>query len=135
MKLHFSLFKTLVGLLLSVWLMPLPIAQANEAGSSGPEPYKFIANLGDPLNGGKYLQVQMVFEGAGPAVDHAIAINKPKIQHAVILLLSSADPNILLTLKGKKDLIVEIVDTVNQLLQVTEKKGVKDVFFTNFIIQ
>jgi len=133
MKHHFSLFKTLVCLLLSVWL--LPAALASDAGASGPEPYKFVVNLGDPSNGGKYLQVQMVFESAGPEIDHDIAVNKPRIQHALILLLSSANPDVLLTLKGKKDLMIEVIDTVNHLLHETEKTGVKDVFFTSFIIQ
>ena len=131
---HFSaLFKTLACLLLSVWLMPAVLA--SDAGPSGPESYKFVVNLGDPSNGGKYLQVQMVFEGAKPEVDHDVAINKPKIQHALILLLSSANPDVLLTLKGKKDLMIEIIDTVNHLLHETQKTGVKDVFFTSFIIQ
>lgn len=133
MKHLFPLCKTLVCLLLSFWLMPA--ALASDAGASGPEPYKFVVNLGDPSNGGKYLQVQMVFEGATPEIAHDIAIHKPQIQHALILLLSSSDPNILLTLKGKKDLMIEIVDTVNHLLHETEKTGVKDVFFTSFIIQ
>lgn len=133
MKYFFPLFKTLVCLLLSVWL--LPAALASDAGPAGPEPYKFVVNLGDPSNGGKYLQVQMVFESAKPEVDHDIAINKPRIQHALILLLSSANPDVLLTLKGKKDLMIEIIDTINHLLHESEKTGVKDVFFTSFIIQ
>lgn len=137
MKLHSPFFKYLVSFFLLAFLTQAPAVLANEhgGGESGPTPLKFIVNLGDPANGGKYLQVQMVFEGANPEADHELAVFQPKIQHALILLLSSESAETLLTLKGKKDLMANIIETVNHLLHTTEKTGVKDVFFTSFIIQ
>ncbi|MFZ2266548.1 MAG: flagellar basal body-associated FliL family protein [Azonexus sp.] len=114
---------------------PAALASDHGGGAAGPAPLKFIVNLGDPSNGGKYLQVQMVFETAAPEAEHLLAVYQPKIQHALILLLSSEEVATLLTLKGKKDLMAHIIETVNHLLHETEKTGIKDVFFTSFIIQ
>ena len=137
MKLCTPLLKYLLSFCVLVFLVQAPVVLANDhgGGASGPTPLKFIVNLGDPANGGKYLQVQMVFEGATPEIEHELSLYQPKIQHALILLLSSGDAATLLTLKGKKDLMENIVETVNGLLHETEKTGVKEVFFTSFIIQ
>lgn len=137
MKSCASLFKFLISAFLISFVLQVPMALASDhgGGAAGPAPLKFIVNLGDPANGGKYLQVQMVLEAAGPEAEHLLATYQPKIQHALILLLSSGDVATLLTLKGKKDLMAQIVETVNHLLHETEKTGVKEVFFTSFIIQ
>jgi len=136
MKPNFSLLRHFLAFCMFVLIGAQP-AMANDhgGGAAGPEPLKFVVNLGDPAKGGKYLQVQMVFEAASPEADHHLAAHRPRIQHAMILLLSSQDAANLLTLKGKKDLMEEIIDTVNHLLHETEKTGVKEVFFTSFIIQ
>lgn len=137
MKFSLSPFKYLLSLfLLAAMLQTSPaLASDHGGGGGGPAPMKFIVNLGDPANGGKYLQVQMVLEVAAPEAEHLLAAYQPKIQHALILLLSSKDVATLLTLKGKKDLMEEIIETVNHQLHETEKTGVKEVFFTSFIIQ
>jgi flagellar FliL protein len=137
MKPHLLLLKSFVCVLLALLAFCVPAAWANDhgGGASGPEPLKFVVNLGDPARNGKYLQVQMVFEAATPEIDHELVLNRPRIQHALILKLSSEDADKLLTLQGKKDLMADIVDIVNHLLHETEKTGVKDVFFTSFIIQ
>jgi flagellar FliL protein len=137
MKTSLSLCKYLVGLCLFAFLAQAPVVLANEhgGGASGPTPLKFIVNLGDPSNGGRYLQVQMVFEGATPEVEHEIALFQPRIQHALILMLSAEDAATLMTLQGKKNLTANIIEKVNHELHQTVKTGVKDVFFTSFIIQ
>lgn len=137
MKPYSLLLKTLVSLVFLMLIAPLSPALASDhgGGASGPEPFKFIVNLGAPSNGGKYLQVEMVFEGATPEIAHHVVSHKPKIQHALILLLSGEEAGKLLTLQGKKDLMAEIVETVNHVLHENEKTGVKEVLFTSFIIQ
>lgn len=131
------LVKYLFSVLLLTSLLLAPVVQASEHGgeAAGPAPLKFVVNLGDPSSDGRYLQVQMVLEPAVPDAEHLLAVYKPKIQHALILLLSSKDAATLLTLQGKKDLMASIVETVNHQLHETEKTGVKEVFFTSFIIQ
>jgi flagellar protein FliL len=125
------------GLLLLALLLPVPVAFANDhgGGAAGPEPFKFIVNLGTPSRGGKYLQVEMVFEGATPEVAHLVTGHRPQIQHALILMLSGEDSAKLLTLQGKRDLMENIVEIVNHVLHEDEKTGVKEVLFTSFIIQ
>lgn len=137
MKLPFPLLSRLVFAFFLAVLLPTQTVFANDhgGGASGPEPLKFVVNLGDPARGGKYLQVQMVFDPATPEIGHELAVLKPRIQHELILMLSSGDANKLITLEGKKELMIEIIDAVNHLLHETEKTGVKDVFFTSFIIQ
>jgi flagellar protein FliL len=137
MKSCLLLFKYFSSVFLLACLLQVPTVLASDhgGGASGPTPQKFIVNLGDPSNGGKYLQVQMVFEPAVPEAEHLLAVYQPKIQHALILLLSSKDAATLLTLQGKKDLMGSIIQAVNQQLHETEKTGVKEVFFTSFIIQ
>lgn len=134
---RFPTFKCLIHFFLLAVLLQSPLAMASDhgGGAAGPAPLKFLANLGDPANGGKYLQVQMVFDAASPEIEHEISVYLPKIQHALILLLSAEDASTLLTLKGKKDLMGNIVQEVNHLLHQTPARGVKEVFFTSFIIQ
>lgn len=136
MKLHAALLKAFACLLFATAFLAAPLARANDHGAAAaPEPMKFIVNLGDPSNGGRFLQVQMVFETAGPEIEHGIVAFRPRIQHALILALSGQDVGKLMTLQGKKELSVDIVEIVNHVLHETEKTGVKDVFFTSFIIQ
>lgn len=137
MKLRNLLLNYLLSFCVLAFLVQAPVALANDhgGGASGPTPLKFIVNLGDPSNGGRYLQVQMVFEGATPEVEHEIALFQPRIQHALILMLSAEDAATLMTLQGKKNLTANIIEKVNHELHQTVKTGVKDVFFTSFIIQ
>ena len=128
------------------WLLPFLTALflgfgtpalANDHGDGGgaPGPIKFVTNLGNPNNGGRYIQIEVAFEAASPEVEHSIGAYKPKIQHAVLLLLSSQDAAKLLTLDGKRELAANIRSLTNKILDETEKTGVKEVLFTSFIIQ
>jgi len=135
MNLHRPLLRYFLAFLMLFMVASRPLLASDHGGAAGPEPLKFVVNLGDPAQGGKYLQVQMVFEAATPEIEHHLAVYRPKIQHAMILMLSSQDAGVLLTLQGKRDLMEKIVDEVNHQLHETEKTGVKEVFFTSFIIQ
>lgn len=110
-------------------------ASDHGGGASGPEPLQFTVNLGKTGYEMRYLQVTMVPEFATPEVAHHFAGLKPKVQHRMILLLSSEDVDSLRTLKGKQELQERIVGDMNGLLDETPKTGVKEIFFTNFIIQ
>ena len=135
MNLHRSLLRSFLVFLMLFMVGSRPLLANDHGGAAAPEPLKFVVNLGDPARDGKYLQVQMVFEAASPEMEHQLAAYRPKIQHAMILLLSSQSAATLLTLQGKRDLMEHIIETVNHLLHETEKTGVKEVFFTSFIIQ
>ncbi len=112
--------------------MSLPL-QANDHGGGGgaPEPLVFLVNLGPTT----FLNFGLILEAATPEAGHELVVYRPKIQHEIILLLSEKDQATLRTLAGKKELIEEIAEIVNHVIHEDAKTGVKDVLFTNFIIQ
>ncbi len=110
-------------------------AIANEGGGPvGPTPMKFVVNLGNPALDGHMLALELVLEGAAE-INAAVNMYKPKVQHELILLLSGEDANTLRTVEGKKNLGEKIKETVNKILKESEKTGVHEVLFTNFMIQ
>lgn len=133
MTLGFKKFKIFPALLLSLscLLAPLPVLANDGGGSAAPEPHVFTVNVGD----NKYLQFGVVFEAATPEAGHELGVYKPKIRHAIILMLSGIDVEALRTLQGKKTLAADLIDTVNHVIHETEKTGVKEALFTSFIIQ
>ena len=112
-----------------------PALASGGGGPSGPEPLKFTVNLQEANGDNKYLQVEMVFETAKPEAAPSLVTYKPRIQHAMILLLSGQDSARLRTREGKHHLAAEIIEAVNKVIDETEKTGVKEVLFTSFIIQ
>lgn len=122
---------------LAFFVMAAVPAYANDHGGGGggaPQPLLFTVNIGG-ASAMKFLQVEMVFEFAKPEAEHHLAELKPKVQHRIILLLSSEELASLQTTKGKLELQERIVDDMNKLLDETVKTGVKEVLFTRFIIQ
>lgn len=128
----------LAGMAIAALALVAP-AHANEGGGHGgggaaPTPIKFVVNLGNPAQGGQMLAVEMVLDGAAE-VGGAVNMYKPKIQHEIILLLSGEDAGNLRTVDGKKNLGEKIKDVVNKVIKETDRTGVKEVLFTNFMIQ
>ena len=105
------------------------------AAPARPEPMQFTVNVGDPVADPRYLQVTMEFDYARPEATQKLAAIKPKVQHRLILLLCGEDVGSLRTTKGKQDVQDRIVKELNELIAETPRSGVRDVFFTNFIIQ
>ena len=122
----------LVFLVLTSWA-----GAAEHGGGSGKpaglEPLLFTVNIGEAVD--RYLQLTVAFDTAAPEVATQLAAIKPKIQHRIILMLCSETADTLRTAKGKTDLQERIRNEVNELIDEKPKKGVRDVFFTNFIIQ
>lgn len=120
---------------LALLLGVLPAQAGDHGGGGGHEPLRFTVNVGSNASGGKYLQVEMVFETAHPEAAQAIATLKPRVQHALILLLTAENADHLRTREGKHELMEKIVEVVNKVIDENEKTGVKEVLFTSFIIQ
>ena len=112
-------------------ITPISATASDHGGGGAPAPLIFTVNLGT----GNYLQIGLILEAATPEATHELDLYKPKIQHAIILLLSGKDDAKLRTLPGKKALIEEIIEAANHVIHETEKTGVNEVLFTNFIIQ
>ncbi|WP_109041525.1 flagellar basal body-associated protein FliL [Azospira sp. I13] len=127
--------KTLARCLSCLLLLLLaPSLQANDHGGGGgaAESYRFVVNL---ARSGRILQTDMVFEGAHAETAESLKVIRPKVQHALILILSAETPESLQTLEGKEALAQRIRKALNALLKEDEKSGVKEVLFTNFIMQ
>lgn len=133
MNVAFRIVKACAILLMTLAAVLSPLAKASDhgGGSSGPEPLVFTVNLGAE----NYLQFGLVFEPAKPEAAHLLVEYKPKIQHEIILLLSTKEVAKMRTLEGKKELIEEIVELTNHVIHQDEETGVKEVLFTRFLIQ
>jgi len=107
------------------------LASEHGGGGGGNTPIKFTTNLGS----NKYLQFEMLLEAAKPDAEQALAVQKPRLQHQIILLLSQLTFESLITLKGKLELQEMIKEIANKLIDETEKTGIKEVLFASFIIQ
>ena len=134
-SLIFFLVKRFVLSLFIIAAFPVYAGGHGGGGPSGPEPLIFTVNVGGPETTMKFLQVTMVFEFGAPEAAAHLAEIKPKVQHQIILRLSSEDSVHLQTAKGKLELQERLVEDLNALLHATPKTGVSEVLFTSFIIQ
>ncbi len=120
--------------LLLAFALPLSGALASdhgggEAGAS--TPMVFTVNLGTE----RYLQVGLLTEAATPEAAQLFAARKPRFLHRVILLLGEQLPESLMTLQGKLKLQESILDIANEVIDERPKTGIREVLFSNFIIQ
>ena len=95
----------------------------------------FTVNL-DQDTGGQYLQVVLSLEVEDAHMGDKIKTYTPKLRNNVIRLLSGKKASELNTPAGKEALAIEIRSLMNEVLEPGAKEGpVKEVLFTNFIIQ
>lgn len=88
----------------------------------------FLVNINSD-QGAKFLQTQMEFELADPALENEIARKKPALRDAILLILSSRSYKDLREPAGMKRLRADILQSVNSLLTTGR---VKSVYFTQF---
>ena len=116
-----------------------PGAYANDHGggekAAGPTPMMFVVNVGKTGHGGTVLQTQIVLEGANPAATQTIEAYKPALQHQIIQIISAETPERLRSAEGKTALGEKILEASNKIIGTSRKNGVKEVFFTHFILQ
>lgn len=124
-----------VFVVLSLLLLSSVPAYAGEHGGGGPGPLSFVVNLASANKADRIAKIDFVLEAASPEVDAAIKSHLPRIQHQVILLLSGKSDENLRSTAGKHTLAEEIRQLVNQILQESDKTGVQEVLFTDFLIQ
>ena len=121
-----------IAFIMAAWPV---IAAEHGAEAAGPAPMQFVVNVGDSVATMSILQIAIVLECATPEAEHRLTVIKPKVQHRLILLLSGEEVASLQTTKGKQELQERIIKEMNGLLDETVETGVKEVFFTSFIIQ
>ncbi len=112
-------------------------AQADKDGAKKNEMVRnvtlptFLVNLADPL-GRRYIKLTLDVEVDGPETEKKLDASQAKIRDAMILLLSSKSYADLATLESKQLLKMEIVNQLNLILGPNK---VKNVYFTEMVIQ
>jgi flagellar FliL protein len=90
----------------------------------------FVVNLADPM-GRRYLKVTMDVE-VEPGVSAELNAALPKAKDSLLLLLSSKTFSEISTMDQKIELKNEIMERLNQIVG---KGKVKNIYFTEFVIQ
>lgn len=91
----------------------------------------FVVNLSDPM-GRRYLKITMDVEMADVASVAELNAVMPRVKDTLLLLLSSKSFADISTLDQKLELKNDIVDRLNQIVG---KAKVRNVYFTEFVIQ
>jgi len=89
----------------------------------------FILNLSEP---GRFVKLTIHLEVKNEKIQQYVNDRMPKIRDAIITLVSSKSADVLSTPEGKFQLKDELLLRVNQAI---EKDFVKNIYFTEFVIQ
>lgn len=90
-----------------------------------------VVNLADPL-GRRYLKVSMEVEIVDAQAVTELNAAMSKVKDALLLLLSSKTFADVATMDKKLELKLQVVERLNQILG---KSRVRDVYFTEFVVQ
>ena len=91
----------------------------------------FVVNLADP-KGKRYLKVKITLELESPAAKAKADKLVPKMQDMVIMMLTSLSFEDVMAPEGKIRIKEELLERFNQILR---PERVKNLFFTDFVIQ
>ena len=127
--------------LLSLLIVSLSVcapAYANSGGEAkeGVVPFTRLDPFTVNLVGMQHvLQIVVTLKSTKPGVGAKIKAYMPIIRHNLILLFTSKADTDINTTEGKQMLMDDVMDEVNKVLKLDDKKGVVDTFFESFIIQ
>jgi flagellar FliL protein len=128
--------------LLSMLTFGLSIALPSQANTGGGEakegvvPFTKLDPFTINLVGMQHvLQIVVTLKSTKPGVGAKIKAYMPIIRHNLILLFSSKADTDINTTEGKQMLMDDVMDEVNRVIHLDDKKGVVDTFFESFIIQ
>ena len=96
---------------------------------------EFVVNVGKGAGDARILRIAIVLEYADDEVSLRLSGYRPKLMHQILLVLSQQTSELLLSSKGKLELKQQIVRNINDMFRETEKTGVRDALFTDFLIQ
>ena len=91
----------------------------------------FVVNLSDPL-GRRYLKTTLDVEVTNAAAAAELAAAMPKVKDTLLLLLSSKSFADISSMDRKIELKNDIVNRLNQIIG---KNKVRNVYFTEFVVQ
>ena len=91
----------------------------------------FIVNLADPT-GHRYLRAKITLEFRDDEAYQKANERVPQINDAIIMVLSSKTVEEVLSPEGKMELRIELIRKLNELLG---PNSIKNIFFTQFVVQ
>lgn len=91
----------------------------------------FIVNL-QGQRGQRYLKTKVELEAEGNDVEKALRSRTPQLRDAILLLLSSKSYEDINSAEGKIQLRNEMIARINQILQ---GRGIRSLYFTEFVVQ
>lgn len=91
----------------------------------------FVVNLSDPM-GRRYLKTTMDVEVANAAAAAELTAAMPRVKDTLLLLLSSKSFEDISSMDKKIELKNDIVNRLNQIIG---KNKVRNVYFTEFVVQ
>ena len=94
----------------------------------------FVVNF-EHKGGIRYLQLSLQVMSFDEEAIEKVEANMPAVRNNLILLFSGQDYGFLTTVEGKEKLREEVRDSINELIHLTDKSKVNEVFFTGFVMQ
>jgi flagellar FliL protein len=89
-----------------------------------------------PNSEARLMQLALSVTATNQKVIDTLAKHTPMIRNNLLLLMSSYDPAILQTTAGKEALRARILEEIQRIVEAQAKqKGVKEIFFTGFVMQ
>lgn len=116
-------------------------AEPKKAAAPAPAQYfpldpAFVVNLSGPIDGPRYLQVEVQLMTRDPAALEAIKIHAPAIRANLLMLFSQVEASQIADVAGKQKLQADALASVRKVLKTeTGSDGADDLLFTSFVTQ
>ncbi|MNM98777.1 flagellar basal body-associated protein FliL [compost metagenome] len=96
----------------------------------------FVVNLNGPIDGPRYLQVDVQLMTRDPLALQAMQTHAPAIRAKLLMLFSQVEPAQIADRAGKEALQASALAEVQKLMKAeTGKKSADDLLFTSFVTQ
>ncbi len=96
----------------------------------------FVVNLNGPIDGPRYLQLEVQLMTRDPAALDAIKTHAPALRARLLMLFSQVEPAQIADIAGKKKLQADSLAEVQKVLKAeTGSNGADDLLFTSFVTQ
>ncbi|KAF1017216.1 MAG: hypothetical protein GAK31_00477 [Stenotrophomonas maltophilia] len=96
----------------------------------------FVVNLSGPVDGPRYLQVEVQLMTRDPAALEAIKTHAPAIRARLLMLLSQVTPDQIVDIAGKQKLQASALAEVQKVLKAeTGNNSADDLLFISFVTQ
>ena len=120
-----------------------PVAPATAAKAAVPAPAQyfaldpaFVVNLNGPLDGPRYLQVEVQLMTRDPLALTNLQTHAPAIRARLLMLFSQVEPEQIADRAGREKLQQAALQEVRKLMtEETGSEGADDLLFTSFVTQ